>query len=83
MFVRRDPPFDFGLQVEATVAGVVAVAEVAANPARHPLHDLDLSWLDGFREVGVGERVVAAPDGGGGQGEEGEELCLVHGSREE
>ena len=49
LLVRRDPPFNFGLQVEAAVAGIIAVAEVAADPPGHPLDDFDLPGLDGFR----------------------------------
>ena len=71
LLVFRDPPFDFRLQVEAAVAGIVAGAEITAEAGGDPLDNFDFSRFEGFGEVGVAEGIVATEGRGGGSEREG------------
>ena len=82
LLVGGEADLIFGLQVEATVAGVVARTHVAPEAAGDPLDDFGATRLGGLGEVGVAERIIASQGcGRGGEREEGGEY--FHGRRRE
>ena len=67
LFGGRDAVLDLGAQVEAAVAGVVTGAQVLAEATGDELLELVFPRLQGFRDVGVAEGILAAEGGRGGE----------------